>query len=122
MESHKTIDSNYIQQHLANERTFLAWIRTGITIVGLGFLTAGVVIQTTPSPNWVHIFAAFVAIGSVILGITLMGLSTRNYLIKQDMINNSTFRASSMSVWFLFSFLTLIDIILIFLVIILVIN
>ncbi|MFD6441208.1 YidH family protein, partial [Peribacillus sp. NPDC060186] len=29
----------YAQQHLANERTFLAWIRTVIAIVGVGFLT-----------------------------------------------------------------------------------
>ncbi|WP_361920472.1 DUF202 domain-containing protein, partial [Streptomyces sp. NPDC046876] len=26
------------QQHLANERTYLAWIRTVISIVGVGFL------------------------------------------------------------------------------------
>ena len=28
----------YAQQHLANERTYLAWIRTAISIVGIGFL------------------------------------------------------------------------------------
>ncbi|MDF2857771.1 MAG: hypothetical protein K0Q87_3622 [Neobacillus sp.] len=33
-----TLDSRYIQQHLANERTFLAWIRTAIAIIGVGFL------------------------------------------------------------------------------------
>ena len=26
--------------HLANERTLLAWIRTGITLIGLGFVVA----------------------------------------------------------------------------------
>jgi putative membrane protein len=26
-----------VQQHLANERTYLAWIRTAITVIGLGF-------------------------------------------------------------------------------------
>ncbi|WP_343783996.1 DUF202 domain-containing protein [Alkalibacillus silvisoli] len=29
-----TKDSNYIQQHLANERTYLAWIRTALAIIG----------------------------------------------------------------------------------------
>ncbi|GAA3316757.1 hypothetical protein GCM10020331_013700 [Ectobacillus funiculus] len=29
----------YAQQHLANERTYLAWIRTAISIIGVGFLT-----------------------------------------------------------------------------------
>ena len=26
----------YTQQHLANERTYLAWIRTAIAIIGIG--------------------------------------------------------------------------------------
>ncbi|WP_430793738.1 DUF202 domain-containing protein [Bacillus cereus] len=30
--SFETVDSKYIQQHLANERTYLAWLRTAITI------------------------------------------------------------------------------------------
>jgi len=28
------------RDHLANERTLLAWIRTGITLIGLGFVVA----------------------------------------------------------------------------------
>ncbi len=28
------------QQHLANERTFLAWIRTCVALIGLGFIIA----------------------------------------------------------------------------------
>lgn len=34
-----TTDSNNINEHLANERTFLAWIRTGIGIMIFGFVT-----------------------------------------------------------------------------------
>ncbi|WP_246628995.1 YidH family protein [Mesobacillus maritimus] len=33
-----SVESKYIQQHLANERTFLAWVRTAIAIMGVGFL------------------------------------------------------------------------------------
>jgi inner membrane protein YidH len=32
-----TEDSNRARDHLANERTFLAWVRTGIAIVVFGF-------------------------------------------------------------------------------------
>jgi putative membrane protein len=122
MANEKFIESRFAQQHLANERTFLAWIRTGITIIGLGFLAAGVVFQSTPSTHWVHTFAAIVAIVSVLLGTTLMGLSTRNYLLKRDRINTDTFRSSYLSIWFLFAFLSFINIALIFLVVILVVN
>ena len=35
-----TVDSKYIQQHLANERTYLAWLRTSIAMMGVGALAA----------------------------------------------------------------------------------
>jgi putative membrane protein len=31
---------NELRDHLANERTFLAWVRTSITIIALGFVVA----------------------------------------------------------------------------------
>ncbi|HYO06908.1 MAG TPA: DUF202 domain-containing protein [Phototrophicaceae bacterium] len=31
---------DHSQQHLANERTFLAWVRTCIAVIGLGFIVA----------------------------------------------------------------------------------
>src|SRR4051812_38027312 len=33
-------DPNRIRDHLANERTFLAWIRTALGLIGLGFVLA----------------------------------------------------------------------------------
>jgi putative membrane protein len=32
--------SHHTSDHLANERTFLAWIRTSISVIGLGFVVA----------------------------------------------------------------------------------
>ena len=32
--------ADHVSEHLANERTFLAWVRTSIAIVGLGFVMA----------------------------------------------------------------------------------
>ncbi|HGE72837.1 TPA: DUF202 domain-containing protein, partial [Candidatus Poribacteria bacterium] len=29
-----------VTDHMANERTYLAWVRTGITIMALGFVVA----------------------------------------------------------------------------------
>jgi len=33
-------DNRHTSDHLANERTFLAWIRTSISVIGLGFVVA----------------------------------------------------------------------------------
>lgn len=30
----------YVREHLANERTFLAWVRTALGLIGLGFVLA----------------------------------------------------------------------------------
>jgi len=37
-ENKKTVKSGYVRDHLANERTFLAWIRTSIGIMAFGFV------------------------------------------------------------------------------------
>jgi len=40
MSKDEKIKSNHLQQSLANERTFLAWVRTCIALIGLGFIIA----------------------------------------------------------------------------------
>ncbi|WP_035301108.1 YidH family protein [Brevibacillus thermoruber] len=90
----KTTDSKFVQQHLANERTFLAWIRTSITIVGLGFLAVGVVFRTSPYTQLGHLISSIVGIGSVLFGTVLVILSTKEYLKKRAGINNETFLSS----------------------------
>jgi putative membrane protein len=34
------MDQNRVRDHLANERTFLAWVRTALGMIGLGFVLA----------------------------------------------------------------------------------
>lgn len=116
MDEHKTVDSKYIQQHLANERTFLAWVRTGITIVGLGFLAAGVVFRSTSYEHAGHFIAAIVGIGAVILGAIVLGFATKDYFDKRRGINSETFRSPRLVIWVIFASLGIIDILLILLV------
>ncbi|MGD6870540.1 YidH family protein, partial [Bacillus cereus] len=69
----ETVDSKYIQQHLANERTYLAWLRTAIAIAGLGFLVANfhlAVRKELSSLN--NKIAIGIGIGSVIAGISII--------------------------------------------------
>lgn len=49
--------------HLANERTFLAWFRTGITLVALGLAAVQFLGSDTPDgPPLVHVLATLVIV------------------------------------------------------------
>lgn len=90
-----TVDSKYIQQHLANERTYLAWIRTAIAIIGVGFLVLNM------HENMISSFTVFgdvlahtIGLFSVGLGISTIIMATIIYLKKVTSINNQTFVSS----------------------------
>lgn len=68
----------YINEHLANERTFLAWIRTSIGIIGLGFVVVKFSIfvrQITFALEGIPKQAQTSGL-SPIIGILLVGLGT----------------------------------------------
>ncbi|BCG60408.1 YidH family protein [Paenibacillus sp. URB8-2] len=119
MNLEKTVDSKYIQQHLANERTFLAWVRTAIAIVGLGFLSAGIVFRSTPYEHIGHTIAAVVGISAVFLGIMILGMATKDYFRKRIGINKEMFRAPTTEIRVVFVGLGFIGIFLTVLVIVL---
>ncbi len=114
-----TTDSRYIQQHLANERTFLAWVRTAIAVVGLGFLAAGVVFRTDEFEQMGHNIAAMVGISSVLLGALILTCASLDYLKKRHTINNGTFLAPRFIIWLIFGSLALIEVFMLVLVILL---
>ncbi|MGG3560850.1 DUF202 domain-containing protein [Neobacillus rhizosphaerae] len=94
-EIRQTVDSKYIQQHLANERTYLAWIRTAIAIIGVGFLVTNLHfnMKATLSPIG-DLLANLIGIASVGLGIVTILMATIVYLRKVTTINRQTFIAS----------------------------
>jgi putative membrane protein len=81
------------QQYLANQRTFLSWVRTSIALIGLGFAierfsiflqqfrliadpdTAGNVASAT-----VDEYSALVGIGMIVVGTGLVVYALKNYL------------------------------------------
>ncbi|MCY9659626.1 DUF202 domain-containing protein [Paenibacillus chondroitinus] len=117
MEEGNTHESKFVQQHLANERTFLAWVRTGIAAVGIGFLASGIVFRATQYSYYIHKIASIVGISSVTLGVLVIVLATLDYFSKRKGINNESFRSSKIIVVFIFLSLILIGLMLVLLIV-----
>ncbi|WP_100371836.1 YidH family protein [Bacillus sp. FJAT-45037] len=87
-------ESKYIQQHLANERTYLAWVRTAIAIIGIGFL-ATTLHFNTPMHEYVDfVLAIFISLFSLMLGLFTIVLATTIYYRNRKAINTQTFHSS----------------------------
>lgn len=82
----------YTQQHLANERTYLAWIRTAISIVGIGFLATSLhfTIGQTRSTT-ADFFSILLGIFACIFGVGLIIVTTKSYHEKRRQIMAGTF-------------------------------
>jgi putative membrane protein len=94
MDSDKEInDASRTQQYLANQRTFLAWLRTSVALIGLGFVVSrfGLFLRTitvghSPSVTTLdqssahYSFSSLVGTAMVVLGIVFTGIALKNYL------------------------------------------
>jgi putative membrane protein len=108
-EPKQTIDSKYIQQHLANERTYLAWIRTSITIMGVGFLITNLHLSTLSAKNQMaDILAKIIGLASIFIGFVALVITTFSYFKKGNEINHQTFKFSKLMVIYLSAALGLI--------------
>jgi putative membrane protein len=80
----KTVDSLYIQQHLANERTYLAWIRTALTIMGIGYLSAKLHFLSRFYPLEINdTVAQVIGFVSITIGLVTTVYATVSYLKKR---------------------------------------
>ncbi|HEX7063690.1 MAG TPA: DUF202 domain-containing protein [Bacillales bacterium] len=100
----------YAQQHLANERTFLAWIRTAVAIIGIGFLATSLHFTTGdpeahPIGNLLVIVLGF---STGIFGVLTIIAATISYLSKEKQIKEQTFYSSHKHIYFFSLFLILI--------------
>lgn len=91
-----------VTDHMANERTYLAWVRTGITVMALGFVVAkfGIIIKelvpTAPSTSY-HLSSA-TGIVLVIAGGFLQVMALRSFLRNKKSIEKGDFAPSSSGV------------------------
>lgn len=98
----------HISEHLANERTILAWIRTAIAVITLGvainrfslFLIefSHVVPGARTGHRMSNVRAEELGIGLVILGIILMIGATWHYLHVARSIDEGSFRPSRLKI------------------------
>lgn len=75
---------NALRDHLANERTLLAWVRTAVTLMGMGFVVAKFsILLHTLGRKHVHVFTQDMgnAIGILLVlsGILTAGFAVINF-------------------------------------------
>ena len=107
--------------HLANERTFLAWMRTSIGIMAFGFVVVKFslfVKQLTTLLGKPHIvqqkgYSAVMGIALVAVGTITTVLSYMRYKKTEKQINNNTYQSSYVLIPVLVSFIFLISVLLI---------
>ena len=86
--------SERLQQYLANQRTFLSWVRTSIALIGLGFAIERFSIflqqfrliadpdtaSNAAASATAHQYSALVGIGMIVIGTGLIIYALKNYL------------------------------------------
>lgn len=98
----------YAQQHLANERTYLAWIRTAISITGVGFLTTSLHFTTKISAHsYINSLVIILGIFACVIGVITSVLSTIQYTRKRKEIAEGIFTPSNQSIIFVSSLFSL---------------
>jgi putative membrane protein len=93
LESHaRKFELSKAQQHLANERTFLAWIRTAVSLLGIGFLATSLHFTLkNPRNEFVDIIALLLGIFVCLIGLFILILSTVSYYQKKSCIEHDYF-------------------------------
>jgi putative membrane protein len=87
-----------LRDYLAEERTFLAWIRTGLTLMGFGFVVARFglflrMMQITkegapPQPHWL---SPWVGTAFIVVGVAVNLFSIRRHLRLVGELNSGHF-------------------------------
>jgi putative membrane protein len=83
------------REHLANERTMLAWIRTGVTLIALGFGTARFGAFVDSQSNAAHRAGAAAVLGIALgaAGVMTVAMSVVRFLRARAQIAAGRFRA-----------------------------
>lgn len=96
------------REHQANERTFLAWLRTSIALIGFGFAIArfGLFLQQlqrtlTPQepPTDTLLTSENLGISLVVFGIVIIAVAAWRYNRVLGQIERGDYRPSRLTIW-----------------------
>lgn len=86
-------------EFLANQRTFLAWLRTSLALIGLGFVVFGLFLrelgirtkESIIAQSSIHSHSSLIGISMVFLGAALIIYALKNYLETNKAIQRGTY-------------------------------
>ncbi len=85
------ISESRVRDHLANERTLLAWQRTALTILGLGFVVDRFALGGAGSAA----VGSWLGLGLVALGSAVSGIGAYRYVKTEREIDDGIYRSST---------------------------
>ncbi len=95
--------STRAREHLANERTLLAWVRTAIALMGLGFVIARfglflrqLALERAAPPEPVHA-SAVIGAALVAASVLLMALSTVRFFRARSQIERGSYEPEAVT-------------------------
>lgn len=92
--------SERIRDHFANERTYLAWLRTGIATIGLGFVVAkfGLAIRELTGisaiPETSYHLSSYIGIALTVAGGLMILLAYQRFKTDQERIESGSYEPS----------------------------
>lgn len=88
----------FAQQHLANERTYLAWVRTAINVTGIGFVIVSFHLTIGESQRVIDFLAVLLTVLSSAAGFGVIINGTVQYYRKRKQIQAQHFHSSHVSI------------------------
>ena len=97
--AHAPATSKKVTDHLANQRTFLAWIRTGLATITFGFvverfglLLRELGLKSSPTSTTTIHYSAIIGVALVVLGVLTMIIALVSFLQIRRSIDQESFR------------------------------
>ncbi len=88
-----------MREHLANERTLLSWVRTGVGLISIGIVVerAGVIAAASPASDTAAGASAAFGLALAILGCLSLVMGTVQFLRNRNSIASGTFAPGAAS-------------------------